>query len=105
MSSFVEIARIGRPIPSAASAKIAHKTDMKSKRLFGAAGGTVAFGFAAAVAGVFGAAAASADAGPREVLVSAFVTSPRSCEVPRLTQFCTSIIRQYPTARTLKKLS
>src|ERR1041385_2718853 len=101
MSSFVEIARIGRPMASAASAKIAHKTDMKSKRLFGAAGAAAGV-FAVEAVGAFGAAVMSAGAGPRDVLVNALVTSPRSCEVPRLTQFCTSIIRQYPTARILK---
>src|SRR5437868_13496123 len=107
MSSFVEIARIGRPMPSAASAKIAQRVAKKISRFFGAAGGAGAFAtvfaLAGAVVAVFGAVAASAaGAGPRTVLFSALVTSPRSCDVPRLTQFCTNIIRQYPMARNLK---
>ena len=49
--------------------------------------GAIVVVFAAAVVSVAG-------AGALTVLLSALVTSPRSCEPPRFTQFCTSIIRQ-----------
>ena len=93
------MARIGRPMASAASAKMAHKTAKKISRLFGAGGGAGAFAgvfaFAGATVVVFAAAVVSAaGADPLTVLLSAYVTSPRSCEPPRFTQFCTSIIRQ-----------
>src|SRR2546423_14777767 len=97
------MARIGRPMPRAASAKTAHKIETRSRRLFGGAPGSAgafdgdvaatAFEFAGVVVGVL--AGASLSSGPAfALLLSAFVTSPMSCDMPRLTQFCTNIIRQ-----------
>ena len=114
-SSLVEIVRMGMPRLRAANAQSAHKAHTTITLVFGSVGssfetkdssGGAAWVFAGAFDGAIAGAFASARrSGPSPFALcapSSLVTWPTSWAMPMFTPLCTSIIRQYPNARSLQ---